>query len=130
MYKSTFNRLVPRNSQRRSDMDRTGPWFYTPEQKFMVDFRIKVRTIMRHDPDANVYVCSCPDLGLVSQGRDEDEADRAIHSAINLFIITCYELDILHSTLKRLHATRREVPNELRFKQKQIEVCIPLPLTA
>jgi predicted RNase H-like HicB family nuclease len=75
----------------------------------MNSFELKTRTCIQFDPEAGVYVGSCPELGLVSQGVTEEDAERAIQSAINLFVITCYEHDILHSTLKRL---RSEPPSE------------------
>jgi len=70
----------------------------------MNSFEVKTRTCMHYDSDARVYVSSCPEFGLVSQGLTQEEAERAIQSAINLFVITCYEHEILHSTLKRLRS--------------------------
>ena len=70
----------------------------------MNSFELKTRTCIHHDSESGVYVSSCPELGLVSQGVTEEEAERAIQSAINLFVITCYEHEILHSTLKRLRS--------------------------
>lgn len=86
----------------------------------MFTFEIKARTYTHYDSEAGVYVASCPELHLVSQGETEEEAERAIQSAINLFIITCYEHDILHTTLKRFkesgvqphvgeHSTQKDV---------------------
>jgi predicted RNase H-like HicB family nuclease len=71
----------------------------------MNGFEVKTRTCIQYDSEAGVYVSSCPEFGLVSQGLTEDEAERAIQSAINLFVITCYEQEILYSTLKRLRST-------------------------
>jgi predicted RNase H-like HicB family nuclease len=70
----------------------------------MNNFELKTRTCIHYDSDAGVYVGSCPEFGLVSQGITEEEAERAIQSAINLFVITCYEHEILHSTLRRLRS--------------------------
>jgi predicted RNase H-like HicB family nuclease len=70
----------------------------------MTGFELKTRISIRFDYDAGVYVGSCPEFGLVSQGVTEEEAERAIQSAINLFVITCHEHEILHSTLKRLRS--------------------------
>jgi predicted RNase H-like HicB family nuclease len=67
-------------------------------------FEVKTQTCIRYDSQAGVYVSSCAEFGLVSQGATEEEAERAIQSAINLFVITCYEHEILHSTLKRLRS--------------------------
>ena len=70
----------------------------------MNSFEVKTRTCIRYDAEAGVYVSACPEFGLVSQGVTEEEAERAIQSAINLFVITCHEQDILHATLKRLRS--------------------------
>jgi predicted RNase H-like HicB family nuclease len=67
-------------------------------------FELKTRTSIRFNPDMGLYISSCPELGLVSQGSTEEDAERAIQSAINLFIITCYEHEILDATLMRLRA--------------------------
>jgi predicted RNase H-like HicB family nuclease len=75
----------------------------------MNSFEVKTQTRIRYDSEAGVYVSSCPEFGLVSQGVTEEEAERAIQSAINLLVITCYEHEILHCTLKRL---RLEAPAE------------------
>jgi hypothetical protein len=61
----------------------------------MNSFEVKTRTSIHYDCEAGVF-------GLISQGLTEEEAERAIQSGINLFVITCYEHEILHSTLKRL----------------------------
>src|SRR5690349_13898339 len=90
----------------RKSMDRFGPPPYTPLRMIV---QLSVKTGVRYDSDAEVYVSSCPELGLVSQGTTEEEAERAIQSAINLFVITCYELDILRSTMQRLRATNTGV---------------------
>lgn len=63
-----------------------------------VIFRLKFA--MRHDDDANVYVGYCPALKLYSQGTKKDEARAAIISAAKLFIVRCYEKDILHTVLR------------------------------
>jgi len=68
----------------------------------MNNFEVKTQTCIRYDSEARMYVSSCPEFGLVSQGPTEEEAERAIQSAINLFVISCYEHEILRSTLKRL----------------------------
>ena len=67
----------------------------------MTGFEVKTRTCIQFDSEAGVYVSSCPEFGLVSQGLTEEEAERAIQSAINLFLIACYEHEILHSALKQ-----------------------------
>jgi hypothetical protein len=69
-----------------------------------VSFRLKFA--MRHDDDADVYVGYCPALKLYSQGTDMDEAKAAIISAAKLFIVRCYERDILHTVLRERGMTR------------------------
>lgn len=69
-----------------------------------LQFRLKFGT--RHDADAGVYVGYCPALKLYSQGRTQDEAETAVVSAAQLFIVSCYERDILHSVLRKRGMTR------------------------
>jgi predicted RNase H-like HicB family nuclease len=74
----------------------------------MYSFELKTRTRIYFDPELRLYVSSCPELGLVSQGVTEEDAERAIQSAINLFIITCYEHEKLHSILMQLRSASTE----------------------
>jgi predicted RNase H-like HicB family nuclease len=90
----------------------------------MTSFELKTRTSVRYDYDTGVYVSSCPELGLVSQGVIEEEAERAIQSAINLFVITCHEHEILHSTLERLRSTAVE-PKPCEADEKMMVQCSP-----
>jgi hypothetical protein len=69
-----------------------------------VSFRLKFA--MRRDDDANVHVGYCPALKLYSQGADKMEAKAAIVSAAKLFIVRCYEKDILHTVLRDRGMTR------------------------
>ena len=69
-----------------------------------VSFRLKFAT--RRDDESNVYVGYCPALKLYSQGRTEHESEEAIVSAVKLFLVACYERDILHSALRKRGMTR------------------------
>jgi hypothetical protein len=88
--------------------------------KIEVQFRLKFVT--RHDAEADVHVGYCPALRLYSQARTEKEADRAVVSAAKLFIISCYERDILHTVLRdrgMTTATAENVPNIVADNKKQ-----------
>jgi hypothetical protein len=69
-----------------------------------VSFRLQFAT--RRDDEANVYVGYCPALALYSQGATEQESEEAIVSAVKLFLVTCYERDILHSALRTRGMTK------------------------
>jgi predicted RNase H-like HicB family nuclease len=73
----------------------------TPVQ---VSFRLQFVT--RRDDEANVYVGYCPALKLYSQGTTEQEAGEAVVSAVKLFLVACYERDLLHSALRTRGMTR------------------------
>lgn len=78
-----------------------------------VEFRLLFGT--RRDDEANVYVGYCPALGVYSQGSSEDEAAHAVEDAAQLFIVSCYQRDILHSVLRKKGMTTAEpgtVPTE------------------
>jgi hypothetical protein len=67
-------------------------------------FRLQFTT--RRDDEANVHVGYCPALKLYSQGTTEHEAEEAVVSAVKLFLVACYERDILHSALRTRGMTR------------------------
>jgi hypothetical protein len=69
-----------------------------------VSFRLQFAT--RRDDEANVYVGYCPALKLYSQGTTEQESEEAIVSAVKLFLVACYERDILHSALRTRGMTK------------------------
>jgi predicted RNase H-like HicB family nuclease len=69
-----------------------------------VSFRLQFNT--RRDDEADVYVGYCPALKLYSQGTTEEEAEEAVVSAVKLFLVACYERDILHSALRNRGMTR------------------------
>jgi predicted RNase H-like HicB family nuclease len=69
-----------------------------------VSFRLKFAT--RRDDEANVYVGYCPALKIYSQGKTEEESEEAVVSAVKLFLVACYERDILHSALRSRGMTR------------------------
>jgi hypothetical protein len=69
-----------------------------------VSFRLKFAT--RRDDEANVFVGYCPALKLYSQGVTEQESEEAVVSAVKLFLVACYERDILHSALRKRGMTR------------------------
>jgi len=69
-----------------------------------VQFRLGFAT--RYDAEASVHVGYCPTLDLYSQGETKDEAKAAIISATKLFIVRCYERDILHTVLRGRGMTR------------------------
>ncbi|HEY1732686.1 MAG TPA: hypothetical protein VGG15_13090 [Terriglobales bacterium] len=74
------------------------------KNEVQVSFRLRFTT--RHDAEAGVYVGYCPALKQYSQGETEHEAGEAVVSAVTLFLVTCYERDILHSALRQRGMTR------------------------
>lgn len=73
-------------------------------KSLMLQFRLGFAT--RFDEEAHVHVSYCPTLELYSQGETKDEAKAAIVSAAKLFIVRCYERDILHTVLRKRGMTR------------------------
>lgn len=67
----------------------------------MLQLQFRLNFATRHDAEAGVYVGYCPALKLYSQGTTQEEAEKAVVSAAQLFIVTCYEKDILHSALRK-----------------------------
>lgn len=67
-----------------------------------MQFRLvaQLRGFIRHDTDAHVHVSYCPALNIFSQGESEDQARRAIGSAVSLFLQSCYERGQLDRALR------------------------------
>lgn len=71
-----------------------------------IQLQFRLGFAMRYDIDAAVHVSYCPTLSLYSQAETKDEARAAIISAAKLFIVRCYERDILHTALRERGMTR------------------------
>ena len=71
-----------------------------------IEVSFRLQFAVRHDSDAGVFVGYCPSLKLYSQGRTDQEAEDAVVSAAKLFIVACYERDILHSVLRKRGMTK------------------------
>ena len=71
-----------------------------------IQLQFRLGFAMRYDADAGVHVSYCPTLSLYSQGETKAEARTAIVSAAKLFIVRCYERDILHTALRERGMTR------------------------
>jgi hypothetical protein len=71
-----------------------------------VQFRLKC--LSRHDEQAGVHVGYIPALKVFSQvpTAQEKELPDALVSAAQMFIITCYERDILETLLKERGMTK------------------------
>lgn len=74
--------------------------------KNSIQLQFRLGFAMRYDGDADVHVSYCPTLSLYSQGETKAEARSAIISAAKLFIVRCYERDILHTVLRERGMTR------------------------
>lgn len=84
-------------------------------ESVQVSFRLQFAT--RRDDEANVYVGYCPALKIYSQGKTEQESEEAVVSAVKLFLVACYERDILHSALRNRGMTRASTDAASRIKQ-------------
>jgi predicted RNase H-like HicB family nuclease len=69
-----------------------------------LEFRLSFAT--RRDDAADVFVGYCPALDVYSQGRSREEAEDAVVDAAQLFIVSCYERDILHTVLRNRGMTK------------------------
>jgi predicted RNase H-like HicB family nuclease len=62
--------------------------------------------LSRRDEGAGVFVGYIPALRIYSQGKDEVELEKALVSAAELFIVTCYERGILQQALQERGMTK------------------------
>jgi hypothetical protein len=67
-------------------------------EKIKVDFALHCWA--RRDKDADIFVGYIPTLRVYSQGHNEEELKRALASAAEMFIVTCYGRGILGNALK------------------------------
>ena len=67
-------------------------------EKIKVDFALHCWA--RRDADADIFVGYIPTLRVYSQGRNEDELKKALASAAEMFIVTCYGRGILGEALR------------------------------
>ena len=61
----------------------------------------KTLVAVRWDKEASVFVSFAPDFDLYSQGNTEDEAFRAISSALKMYLVDCYQKNILLDMLRK-----------------------------
>jgi hypothetical protein len=71
-----------------------------------IQLQFRLGFAMRYDGDSDVHVSYCPTLSLYSQGETKVEARAAIISAAKMFIVRCYERDILHTALRERGMTK------------------------
>lgn len=76
--------------------------------------RFSLQGAIREDKDTASFVSYCPALDLYSAGRTRPEAKRALQSAVDLFVRSCYSRGILGQVLqaKGFEATDPNVPDE------------------
>jgi hypothetical protein len=68
-------------------------------EKIKIDFALHCWA--RRDKDADIFVGYIPTLGVYSQGRNDEELKKALASAAEMFIVTCYGRGILGNSLKQ-----------------------------
>ena len=66
----------------------------------MIRIEARLNVTVRKDEAAQVFVSHAPALDIYSQALSEDEALRAIESAMRLHLITALEVDKLEDVLK------------------------------
>jgi hypothetical protein len=67
-------------------------------EKIKIDFALHCWA--RRDKDAGIYVGYIPTLRVYSQGRDDAELRKALTSAAEMFIVTCYGRGVLGRALQ------------------------------
>ena len=105
-----------------------------------VSVQFKLKCLSRHDETAGAYVGYIPALKVFSQAANEAELSRALISAAQMFIITCYERSILESVLKERGMTRAvgdntALPEDCDYisvseYKKEFTVDVPINLVA
>jgi len=66
----------------------------------MATMSLSISLPVEFTTEGDVIVASCDEIGVYSQGCTGEEAKRNIVEAINLFLITCFEMGTLSDVLK------------------------------
>jgi predicted RNase H-like HicB family nuclease len=88
--------------------------------KIRVEFALNCH--QRMDEEAGVFVGYIPALRLYSQGRSEEELKRALMGAAEMFIVRCYEREILGQVLRSRGMTKAAGRHSLEPMQQYIHV--------
>ena len=92
-----------------------------------VEVIVKLRCLVRHDSDVDVFVSSCPSLDIYSQGETEDQAIAAIESAVFLYLRAAYAHDRLDQILRRAGFTQLSRAGESVKSQDEFVAVAPRP---
>ena len=74
---------------------------------------VNLKGAVRRDEEAGAFVSYCPALCLHSQGDTQEEAFKALKSAVRLYLLACYERGQLDRALREAgfdSATTTNVP--------------------
>ena len=66
----------------------------------IITFNAQLCAGIKWDEQARVFVTWAPSLQVLSQGKSETEAKRALTDAVSLLLTTAYDIDILETVLK------------------------------
>ncbi len=94
-----------------------------------LELAVKFQVHLTHDEKAKVYVGFIPRLGVYSQGKSMEEAQRAIGSAASLYLQIAFEMGILDKTLKRLGVVPAPSPTPFAVEPSGPTFTVPI-LTA
>ncbi len=64
-----------------------------------VQLQVRLRAFVRRETRTR-WIAVCPALGVASQGRDEDDARRSLHEAVELWFESCIERGTLDEALR------------------------------
>jgi hypothetical protein len=78
-----------------------------------IKIEFALECLSRHDEQAGVLVGYIPALRIYTQATDEGQLEKALISAAELFIVTCYERGILGQSLRDRGMTRAMGPHEM-----------------
>ncbi|HEY3129585.1 MAG TPA: hypothetical protein VGL91_09005 [Acidobacteriota bacterium] len=119
--------------------------FQKGEAKIMakaITLAFQLAGAIRFDKEIAVHVSYCPALDIFSQGNTQDEAKQALQSAVQMFVMRCYEKGTLLTVLKdrgfaasQPILSPQDAAGEFIFLGKQhyegvFELNVPIPLIA
>ena len=73
-------------------------------------------------PEDNVMVARCLDFTVASHGNDEREAMKALTEAVNEYVLSALENDIINAIYDSAHSRYWRMFNELEARQANLQL--------
>lgn len=91
---------------------------------------VTIRIPCEFTPKGNWVVATCPALDVVTQGRDETQAEKNLLEALEVFLSSCIERGVLEQVMAdcgfSISPPKRIIEKAIKDAQRHVEVSVPL----